>query len=101
MNREPRRPVAAPAEPRRREAQSASRWLTRGRAEELSWPRGRCPSDPFTSSEIAELTGSAPASCYAAGFVYLRCGFNSFLFGPLPCMPNDQCNEHSFYNCIE
>jgi hypothetical protein len=50
-----------------------------------------------TSSEIAELAGAAPASC-AAGFVYLRCDFNSFLFRPLPCMPNNQRNKHSLYN---
>src|SRR4030065_417853 len=43
----------------------------------------------------------APARCHAAGFVYLRRDFNSFLFGPFPCMPNDQCDKHSFYNCIQ
>jgi len=43
----------------------------------------------------------APAHRHAAGFVYLWRDFNVFLFGPFPCMPNDQCDKHSFYNCIQ
>ena len=55
----------------------------------------------FNTNHCLAFTGNEPQRSAPTESVYLWRDFHSLLLGPLPCMPNNQCNKYSFQYCIE